>query len=130
MENVLEFIMDQKITYLATIERDQARVRPMGQFSHINGKLTFCTNNKKDVFKQMAANPKIEFCMFGAGKTVRLFGTIKPSQDESVKAEFLKLQPAVAKLYGGSEDILEIMVFEDAKATVTVKGVKEEVAIY
>ena len=130
MENLTELVLEQKITYLGTIEGDQARVRPMGHFSLIDGKFTWCTNNTKEVYKQVLANPKIEFCMFAGGKTIRLSGTCLPTDSAEAKAEFLKLQPGVAKFYGGSEDILKIMQFQDATVSITAKGVKEATKLY
>ncbi|MCL1948931.1 MAG: pyridoxamine 5'-phosphate oxidase family protein [Turicibacter sp.] len=130
MENILEFVTSQKITYLATIDNDQARVRPMGKLSLIDGKLAWCTNSAKDVFKQVAANPKIEFSMFGGGKNVRLSGNCLPTKDDSFKEKFIADQPHVVQYYGGGEGTLEVMVFEQANATVTAKGAKEVVALY
>lgn len=130
MENILAFIKEQKITYLATIDGDQARVRPMNGLSEIDGKLTWCTNNQKDMFKQIVTNPKAEVCMFGAGKTVRISGRCEPTKDEAIKAKYLELQPAVAKLYGGKEDTLEVLVFETAQAIVTAGSNKQIIEIY
>jgi uncharacterized pyridoxamine 5'-phosphate oxidase family protein len=130
MENILAFIKEQKITYLATIDGDQARVRPMNGLSEIDGKLTWCTNNQKDMFKQVVMNPKVEVCMFSAGKTVRISGRCVPTKDEAIKAKYLELQPSVAKLYGGKEDTLEVLVFETAQAIITAGPNKDIVEIY
>lgn len=131
MKQILEFIKEQKVSYLATIENgDQARVRPMNGLVEIEGKLTWCTNNQKDMFAQVVAYPKVEVCLFGSGKTVRISGNCVPTTDESMKAKFLELQPAVAKFYGGKEDTLEILVFETATALVTTGPNKETVVLY
>ena len=131
MENVLEFIKEQKITYLGTIENgDQARVRPMSALTEIDGKLTWCTNNQKELFKEVVENPKVEVCMFGSGKTVRLSGRCVPTKDAAVKAKYLELQPAVAKMYGGQEDTFEVFVFETAEAFVAAGPNKEVIELY
>ena len=131
MENVLAFIKEQKVSYLATIENgDQARVRPMNALVEIDGKLAWCTNNQKDMFAQVVQNPKVEVCMFGAGKTVRISGHCVPTKDASVKAKFLELQPKVAEFYGGKEDTLEVLVFETATALVVSGRDKETIELY
>jgi len=131
MEDLLNYIKEQKVSYLATIENDdQARVRPMNALVEINGKLTWCANNQKDMFKQVVANPKVEVCMFGNGKTVRISGRCVPTKDAEIKTKFLELQPNVAKFYGGKEDTLEVLVFETAHAVVTAGSKKEVIDIY
>ena len=130
MENILEFIKEQKIIYIATIDGDQARVRPINGLSEIADKLVWCTNNQKELFKQIIANPKVEVCMFGAGKTVRISGRCVPTKDEAIKAKYLELQPGVAKLYGGKEDTFEAMVFENATALITAGKKKEVIELY
>ena len=131
MENLLDYIKEQKVSYLATIENgDQARVRPMNALVEINGQLTWCTNNQKEMFKQVVAHPKVEVCMFGNGKTVRISGRCVPTKDAEIKAKFLELQPNVAKFYGGKEDTLEVLVFETARAIVTAGPNKEVVEMY
>ena len=120
MENILEFIKEQKITYLGTIENgDQARVRPMSALTEINGKLTWCTSNQKALFNEVVASPKVEICMFNSKKIVRLSGRCVPTKDATVKEKYLELQPAIAKTYGGQADTFEVFVFETAQAIVT-----------
>ena len=51
MKKVVEFL-HANVQYLATV--GQAKCRP------IYGKLWFCTNNQKDVYKDMMENPEIE----------------------------------------------------------------------
>lgn len=61
MQKVVEFLQANPVQYLATVGRDgKAKCRPfMFCFEH-DGKLWFCTNNTKDVYKDMLANPEIE----------------------------------------------------------------------
>lgn len=131
MDHIFAFIQEQKTSYLATVENGtQARVRPMNGLIQIDGQLTWCTNNQKDMFKQVLAYPHVEVCMFGAGKTVRISGRCVPAKDEKMKEKFLALQPKVAQFYGGNEDTLEILVFETATAIIVTGGNKEIIKLY
>ena len=131
MENIYEYIEEQKVSYLATVENgNQARVRPMNGLVKIGDKLTFCTNNQKEMFKQLVAQPNVEVCMFGGGKTVRVTGKCVPTSDPLIKEKFLELQPKVAKFYGGKEDTLEVLVFETATALVAAGPNKEKIELY
>ena len=61
MNKVVEFLNANPVQYLATVGRDgKAKCRPFMFAGELNGKLWFCTNNQKDVYKDMKENPKIE----------------------------------------------------------------------
>ena len=61
MSKVVEFLKETPVQYLATVGRDgKAKCRPFMFIGEMEGKLWFCTNNTKDVYKDMLANPEIE----------------------------------------------------------------------
>ena len=59
-----KFLKEAETYYLATVEGDQPRVRPFGTAHIFEGKLYIQTGKKKDVSKQLHANPKAELCSF------------------------------------------------------------------
>lgn len=64
MQKVVEFLKANPVQYLATVGRDgKAKVRPFMFLFEKEGKLWFCTNNQKDVYKDMQENPEIEVCI-------------------------------------------------------------------
>ena len=61
MNDVVKFLQENPVQYLATVGRDgKAKCRPFMFSDEMDGKLWFCTNNQKDVYKDMQANPNIE----------------------------------------------------------------------
>ena len=59
MQKVVEFLQKNPVQYLATVGRDgKAKCRPFMFCFEQDGKLWFCTNNTKDVYKDMLANPE------------------------------------------------------------------------
>lgn len=61
MNKVVEFLKENPVQYLATVGRDgKAKCRPFMFAMEQDGKLWFCTNNQKDVYKDMRPNPEIE----------------------------------------------------------------------
>ena len=57
MKKVVEFLTANPVQYLATVGRDgKAKCRPFMFCFEQDGKLWFCTNNQKDVYKDMQAN--------------------------------------------------------------------------
>ena len=60
MNKVVEFLKANPVQYLATVGRDgKAKCRPFMFAGEMDGKLWFCTNNQKDVYKDMQANPQV-----------------------------------------------------------------------
>jgi uncharacterized pyridoxamine 5'-phosphate oxidase family protein len=130
MEEILKFLQECKIFYLATVENDQPRVRPMGFVMNYEGKLSFGTSNKKDVFKQMKANPKVEICASTAGKWLRICGSVGFNPNKAAKEKALELSPILKNMYSADDGVFEIFHFENATATFTdMQGGKKEVKI-
>ena len=61
MNKVVEFLNANPVQYLATVGRDGgAKCRPFMFAGELDGKLWFCTNNTKEVYQDMQANPNVE----------------------------------------------------------------------
>ena len=84
MKEVEKFLKESETYYLATVEGDQPRVRPFGTAHIFEGKLYIQTGKKKDVSKQLHANPKAELCAFKGGEWIRVAGELV--EDDRVEA--------------------------------------------
>jgi len=93
MQEVYEFLKEARTYYLATVEGDQARVRPFGTVNVFDGKLYIQTGKVKDVSKQMHANPKVEICAFHGGKWLRVAGEAVEDPRVEAKASMLDAYP-------------------------------------
>jgi len=131
MEEVLKFLQEAKTFYLASVEKDQPRVRPLGFVMIYDGKLSFCTNNKKEMFKQMKANPKIEICASSPdGKWLRIRGSVGFNSNRAAKEKALEIMPMLKNMYSADDGIFEIFHFENAHAVFSdMQGGKKEVKI-
>ena len=70
MNKIVEELRKTGVFYVATLDEDnQPRVRPFSSLTEINGSLYLCTNNTKDVYKQIQKNSKIEICGMGKDGT-------------------------------------------------------------
>jgi len=85
MKEVYDFLKKAGTYYLATAEGNQPRVRPFGTIDLFEGKLYIQTGLKKDVAKQILANPKVELCAFDGGKWIRV--TAEAVLDENIEAQ-------------------------------------------
>lgn len=130
MKEILDFIAECKQFFLATEDGDQPRVRPMGVAFDYKGKLSFCTNNTKKVFKQLKANPKAEICASNGDKWVRVTGTVKFNPERVAKEKALEAAPMLKNIYKVDDGVFEIFYFENAVAVFEdMRGNKKEVKL-
>jgi uncharacterized pyridoxamine 5'-phosphate oxidase family protein len=123
MQSVYEFIKECKTYYLATVEADgQPRVRPFGTIDIFNGKLYIQTGKKKNVSKQLAANPKAELCCFDGKKWLRLSGELVNDDSVEAKKHMLDNYPSLRGMYDENDDNTQVLYFKNATAVFTSFG--------
>ncbi|AEG59087.1 pyridoxamine 5'-phosphate oxidase family protein [Desulforamulus ruminis] len=118
MNEVLKFLTDNPVFYIATVDGDVPKVRPFGFVMEYEGKLCFCTNNQKDVYKQLKANPNVEISTTSkTGEWLRLKGKVVFNTSKQSKQAALEAAPALSKMYSVDDSIFEIFYIENAEAT-------------
>ena len=117
MERVCSFIKEAETYYLATVDGDQPRVRPFGTIHIFEGKLYIQTGRKKDVAKQLAANPKAEICAFKNGTWIRVSGELVDDNRVEAKKSMLDAYPSLRAMYDPEDENTEVLYFKNAKAT-------------
>lgn len=122
MQEVFEFLKKCGVYYLATVEGDQARVRPFGTAEIFEGKLYIQTGKIKDVSKQIQANPKVEICACAGGEWLRVAGKLVRDDRVEAKAYMLDKNPSLKAMYSADDDNTEVLYFEDATATFSSFG--------
>jgi pyridoxamine 5'-phosphate oxidase len=98
-KEIIAFITENPIAYLATVDGNAARVRGMDTFRADENGLTFYTGKVKEVFKQLAKNPEVEACYFAKGTQVRVRGKIQILEDQALKNEIIEKRPFLKPLY-------------------------------
>ncbi|MDR3348132.1 MAG: pyridoxamine 5'-phosphate oxidase family protein [Acidaminococcales bacterium] len=117
MQEVLKFLAESKVFFLATAEGKQPRVRPLGFFMEYGGKLCFCTSNQKDMYKQMKDSPLVEICATVGRDVLRVTGKAVFVTSAASKQKALEVMPALKAKYAVDDKIFEIFAVEDATAT-------------
>ena len=117
MEEVYEFLKQCGTYYLATVDGDQARVRPFGTIDLFDGRLTIQTGKVKSVSRQMMANPKVEICAFQNGTWFRL--TAKAVEDPRVEAQehMLDAYPDLRSRYAPGDGNTQVFALTECTAT-------------
>lgn len=118
MDEILKFLNDSPPTfYIATVDGDIPKVRPFGFAMIFEGKLCFCTNNQKNVYKQLKANPNFEVCTdLKKGEWLRLKGKAVFNTSKQSKQAALDVMPMLGKMYSVDDSIFEIFYIENAEA--------------
>ena len=119
IEKVTRFLKDAGTYYLATVEGDQPRVRPSGTAHIFKGKLYIQTGKKKDVSKQLHANPKAELCAFKGGEWIRVAGELAEDDRIEARQSILDSYPELKKMYAADDGNTEVFYFKNGVATIS-----------
>lgn len=116
MSKVVDFLNEAKTYYLATVEENEARVRPIGATVAYNGKVYFATNNKKEMFQQLCKNPNVAISGMSNMQWIRITGKAVVDPDIDAKKALLEANPAVKEMYSINDGIFEVFYLKDMKA--------------
>ena len=120
MKEVVQFLNENPVQYLATVGRDgKAKCRPFMFAGEMDGKLWFCTNRTKEVYKDMQANPDVEVSVSSpAFAWLRLSGKAVFADNRAVK-EMCMNNPIVKSQYQTADNpIFEVFCLEGARAVI------------
>ncbi len=121
MKELIEFLNDYPVQYLATIGLDgKPKCRPFMYAAHYDGKIWFCTGSGKDVSRELKANPHLELSVAGKEFTwARVSGQAIFSDNIEVKEICLQI-PIVKSIYKTSDNpVLEVFYIANGSAIVT-----------
>lgn len=130
IEKVTRFLKDAGTYYLATVEGDQPRVRPFGTAHIFEGKLYIQTGKKKEVSKQLKANPKAEICAFKGGKWIRVAGELIEDDRIEARISMLDAYPSLKKMYAADDGNTTVFYFQNAEAVITSFSQEPEVIYF
>ena len=117
MKEVQEFLKECGVYYLATTEGDQPRVRPFGTAEIFENHLYIQTGKKKEVYKQIEKNPKVEICCFKDGRWLRVTGKLIADDRIEAKKDMLDKNPDLRRMYDENDDNTIVLYFETGTAT-------------
>lgn len=120
MKKVIAFLQENPVQYLATIGRDgKAKCRPFMFAGEMDGKLWFCTNSTKDVYKDMQEHPYVELSVSSPSYAwIRLSGKAVFENNMAAK-DMCMANPIVKGQYGdASNPIFEVFYLAEARAVI------------
>jgi len=128
MSKINDFLSEAGVFFLATVDGDRPRVRPLGAHMEMDGKVIFGIGDFKEVYKQMLANPKVEIVACKQdGHWMRYSGTAVFETEAKYAEAMLDGAPHLRSIYN-EETGNKMMCFhiEDATALeIAVMGAGE-----
>ena len=118
MNEAIAFLRENPVQYLATVGRDgRAKCRPFMFAGDLDGKLWFCTNNQKDVYRDIVENPYVEVSVASpAYAWIRLSGKAVFEDSREAK-EMCMGNPIVKSQYQTADNpIFVVFYLEEARA--------------
>jgi uncharacterized pyridoxamine 5'-phosphate oxidase family protein len=128
MSKVNDFLTEAGVFFMATVDGDQPKIRPLGAHIEMDGKVLFGVGDFKSVYRQMVVNPKVEIVACKQnGHWLRYTGRAAFETDPKYAEAMLDMMPDLRNIYN-EETGNKMMVFhiEDATAVdIPVMGVGE-----
>jgi uncharacterized pyridoxamine 5'-phosphate oxidase family protein len=112
LQEIKEYLAECKVFYLATVDGDQARVRPFGVSEIYNGRLYLMTAKSKDVFKQLVVNPKFELSATKENQSewIRISGRLVNDDDVVMKQYILDQNPELKQFYQADDNMAALYI--------------------
>ncbi len=119
MKEIYEFLKNANTYFLATIDDGKPRVRPFGTIDLFDGKLTIQTGLKKDVARQMLANPWIEICAMFEGRWIRVSAKVKLDERLEAAQHMLDQYPDLKSMYAPGDGNTAVFALMEGTATIS-----------
>ncbi|WP_062551802.1 pyridoxamine 5'-phosphate oxidase family protein [Peptoniphilus phoceensis] len=131
MNKIYDYLKKVGVFYLATIDNDQARVRPFGALAKFEDKLYLVTSKEKEVYKQIKKNPKVEISAFDGKTWIRLSAVLEEDDRKEVREEMINQnKKALENMYYADDGKMTVLYLKEGKAVFsTFAGDREVVEI-
>jgi len=120
MDDVVKFLNENPVQYLATVGRDgKAKCRPFMFCFEKEGKLWFCTNEQKDVYLDLQENASVELSVSSPEYAwIRLHGEAVFEENMDVKEACMN-NPIVKGQYQTADNpIFKVFYLKNVKAVI------------
>ena len=130
MQEVAAFLEKNDHFYLATVEGQGARVRPIKYTLVVDNKLLFATSAKKEMYAQLLKHPGVELSRTATDNSayLRYKGKAVLCEDADVKAKLLEAQPSFGQKFGA--DLALFFVEPEMVGLFSMKGGQPKTKVF
>ena len=101
------FANANSVTYIATMDGDQPRVRAFAMWFADETGFYYHTGTPKAIWGQLTKNPKVELCFYepgDAGRMMRVAGSVEFVEDAALKERLVKERSWLLQIVTGPAD--------------------------
>lgn len=118
IEKINDLITRAEVFYLATVNGDKPKVRPLGFHLLSEDKIYFGVGTHKDVYKQLEENPNAEIAAWDGEHFLRYYGVADLTKNEAVVEKAFELMPEIAEAYKANGWEMGVFFLNDATAEI------------
>lgn len=104
--------------YLATVDGNKPKVRPLGFHLLYEDKIYFGVGTYKEVYKQLEKNPNVEIAAWDEEHFLRYYGTADLTKNEAVVEKAFELMPEIAEVYKSNGWEMGVFFLNNATAEI------------
>ena len=121
-QRIDEFMNEAQVFFLATVDGDKPKNRPLGFHLLKDGKLYFGIGNHKDVYKQMEKNPYVEIVALVETDFLRYYGKAVFEEDYAL-ADAIVAENEFLQSFYNDETGFNLAIFHLEEATAEIRDV-------
>ena len=121
-QRIDEFMNEAQVFFLATVDGDKPKNRPLGFHLLKDGKLNFGIGNHKDVYKQMEKNPYVEIVALVETDFLRYYGKAVFEEDYALADAIVAENEFLQSIYN-DETGFKLAIFHLEEATAEIRDV-------
>jgi len=117
-KDCIKFANENPVSYVATVESDQPRVRAFAMWYADETGFYFHTGAMKPVYKQLKQNPKVELCFYhpaeNGGVMMRVTGIVEFLNDVELRKKLIE-ERQFLKAWGFTPENDDLVIFRISK---------------
>ena len=121
-ERIDEFLNEAKVFFLATVDGDKPKNRPLGFHLLKDGKIYFGVGDHKDVYKQMRKNPYVEIVALVETDFLRYYGKAIFEEDYTLGQSIVAGNEFLQGIYN-DETGFKLGIFHLEEATAEIRDI-------
>ena len=121
-DRIAEFLNEAKVFFLATVDGDKPKNRPLGFHLLKDGKLYFGVGDFKDVYKQMVENPYVEIVALVETDFLRYYGKAVFEEDYAFGESIVAGNEFLQGIYN-DETGYKLAIFHLEEATAEIRDI-------
>ena len=118
IEKVDEILNKAEVFYLATVDGNKPKCRPLGFHLLDDGKIYFGVGTFKEVYKQMQNNSNVEVVAWDGEHILRYYGVATFEKNEKVNEIAFELMPDIKAVYEENNWEMGLFYINDATAEI------------